>query len=269
MPASEEARELVNIFVGDFRRAAARTYESMAEDETVLVAGMAEWVRLPSGATSDRVYYVVTEAGLYSGTKKRISELARSEDMVRVQTDNMNFLEIDDANDEPLILIRFSDVINMQFAFGQMGRYAPLDQIAHVAEALGFDSSGQCAKNGNDSDLVRGGEEGTDRDSAGVVDEASVTGFATIGNDRYSYTATREALAYAPADGGQMSHVPADRVAVLRVMPMDDTQAFVMFAGGMDADDVFLTMMFWGEGARDRAVDVGSILDARILMAAT
>ena len=42
---------------------------------------------------------------------------------------------------------------------------------------------------------------------------------------------------------------------------------FVMFATGTDADDVFLSMTFWGDDASEQAVDVGSIVGARVFMA--
>ena len=103
----------------------------------------------------------------------------------------------------------------------------------------------------------------------------ALTGVATIGQTQYTYRATSAGFEYAPAEAPRQKrfgrkassggYVSADQVAVVRVMPMDDTQAFVMFAGGVDADDVFLSMSFWGEAATERACDVGFMLGARVL----
>lgn len=105
--------------------------------------------------------------------------------------------------------------------------------------------------------------------------QEELTGFATIGQTRYSYTATPDGFEYEATEAPRQKLfgrktdtggcVSADQVAVLRVMPMDEHQAFVMFAGGMEAEDVFLSMSFWGEDATERAAEVGFMLGARVL----
>jgi hypothetical protein len=100
---------------------------------------------------------------------------------------------------------------------------------------------------------------------------------ATRGETRYIFRATAEGFEYQALNAPRAKllgrkpdlgrYVSAGEVVVVRVMPMDKTQAFVMFAGGIEAEDVFLSMSFWGDDARQKAVDVGAILDARVFMA--
>jgi len=106
---------------------------------------------------------------------------------------------------------------------------------------------------------------GDDGPSA-APDAEAVTGTAGIGKDRYSYTASAEGFSYEPIEKGKPGHVPAP-VAVLRVMPMTETEAFVMFAHGVDAEDVYLTMKIWAEDPVQKAADVGAALGARVFVA--
>lgn len=105
-------------------------------------------------------------------------------------------------------------------------------------------------------------------DSANDPEEPQqLEGFVTIGQARYSFTATAAGFSYQPGDGGAHTTVPASRITVVRVMPMGDNQTFVMFADGDDSDNVFLSMSFWGDNSLDRAANVGFLLGARVLKA--
>jgi hypothetical protein len=101
-----------------------------------------------------------------------------------------------------------------------------------------------------------------------------VLGLAMMDGTRYAFAATPDGFAYQPheSEDGLPSDeskyvLHAERVAVLRVMPVDATQALVMFAEGMDSDDVFLVMMFLGNRPVDAAMTVGFILEARVFKA--
>ncbi len=149
-------RDAIRRFAGDFAEAADKTcdsiFETSTEDEWPILMGYAADVRLPSGAASERVYYVATSQGVYSGAKAKsrlfstaaVTELARRDDVAGVRTVG-DRLEIDAADGRRLMEIGFvpdagrARGVSFQLNIGAFEMPATAAQeAANVAAALGF-----------------------------------------------------------------------------------------------------------------------------------
>jgi hypothetical protein len=138
-------RELAYAFAGGTKW--KKAFAAIADDSPILLAGMAEWIRVTTyDKKSDRVYYMVTERGLHVGQQgaggglfgggSYIDHFLPRDEIIGLDTDFTQAIEFD-ARDGSRVILWLNDVFS-QLGDRGMVQMPAIAQMEALANALGW-----------------------------------------------------------------------------------------------------------------------------------